>query len=35
MTAADPAAGSFRVKLDGREETVAEKAAAGLFVRPS
>jgi DtxR family transcriptional regulator, Mn-dependent transcriptional regulator len=35
ITAADPAAGSFRVKLDGREETVAEKAAAGLFVRPS
>ena len=34
LTAADPAAGSFRVKLDGREETVAEKAAAGLFVRP-
>jgi Mn-dependent DtxR family transcriptional regulator len=35
MTAADPAAGSFRVKLDGREETLAGKAAAGLFVRPS
>ena len=35
LTAADPSAGSFRVKLDGREETVAEKAAAGLFVRPS
>ena len=35
VTAADPAAGSFRVKLDGREETVAERAAAGLFVRPS
>ena len=35
MTGADPAAGSFRVKLDGREETLAEKAAAGLFVRPS
>jgi DtxR family transcriptional regulator, Mn-dependent transcriptional regulator len=35
LTAADPAAGSFRVRLDGREETVAEKAAAGLFVRPS
>jgi DtxR family Mn-dependent transcriptional regulator len=34
MTAADPAAGSFRVTLNGREETVAEKAAAGLFVRP-
>jgi DtxR family transcriptional regulator, Mn-dependent transcriptional regulator len=35
MTAADAAAGSFRVKLDGGEKTVAEKAAAGLFVRPS
>lgn len=35
LTASDPAAGSFRVKLDGREETVAEKAAAGLFVRPA
>ncbi len=35
LTAADHAAGSFRVKLDGREEQVAEKAAAGLFVRPS
>jgi DtxR family transcriptional regulator, Mn-dependent transcriptional regulator len=35
LTAADPAAGSFRVRLDGREETVAEKAAAGLFVRPT
>ena len=30
-----PRRASFRVKLDGREETVAEKAAAGLFVRPS
>jgi DtxR family transcriptional regulator, Mn-dependent transcriptional regulator len=35
MTAADAAAGSFRVKLDGHEKTVAEKAATGLFVRPS
>ena len=35
MKAADPAAGGFRVKLGNREETVAEKAAAGLFVRPS
>jgi DtxR family transcriptional regulator, Mn-dependent transcriptional regulator len=35
MTSADPAAGQFRVKLNGREETIAEKAAAGLFVRPS
>jgi DtxR family transcriptional regulator, Mn-dependent transcriptional regulator len=35
LTAADPAAGSFRIRLNGREETVAEKAAAGLFVRRS
>jgi DtxR family transcriptional regulator, Mn-dependent transcriptional regulator len=35
LTAVEPAAGRFRVKLDGREETIAEKAAAGLFVRPS
>jgi DtxR family Mn-dependent transcriptional regulator len=35
LTKAEPAAGRFRVKLDGREETIAEKAAAGLFVRPS
>ena len=34
MKAADPAAGSFRVKLGRREETIGEKAAAGLFVRP-
>ena len=35
MQSADSAAGSFRVRLDGREETLSEKAAAGLFVRPS
>jgi DtxR family transcriptional regulator, Mn-dependent transcriptional regulator len=35
MTSADPAAGQFRVELNGREEAIAEKAAAGLFVRPS
>src|SRR4029453_13347901 len=34
MKAADPAAGGFRVKLGSREETVGERAAAGLFVRP-
>jgi DtxR family Mn-dependent transcriptional regulator len=34
MKAADPAAGGFRVKLGSREETIAERAAAGLFVRP-
>ena len=32
---ADPAAGSFCVKVGRREETLGEKAAAGLFVRPS
>jgi DtxR family Mn-dependent transcriptional regulator len=35
MRSADQASGRFRVKLDGREETIAEKAAAGLFVRPA
>jgi DtxR family transcriptional regulator, Mn-dependent transcriptional regulator len=35
MRSADPAAGSFRVKLGRREETIGEKAAAGLFVRPA
>ena len=35
MRSADPAAGSFRVKVGRREETVGEKAAAGLFVRPA
>jgi DtxR family transcriptional regulator, Mn-dependent transcriptional regulator len=35
MKAADPAAGSFRVKLGRREKTIGEKAAAGLFVRPA
>jgi DtxR family transcriptional regulator, Mn-dependent transcriptional regulator len=35
MKAADPAAGSFRVKIGKREETLGEKAATGLFVRPS
>jgi DtxR family transcriptional regulator, Mn-dependent transcriptional regulator len=35
MTAPEPAAGRFRVKLDGRDATIAHKAAAGLFVRPA
>jgi DtxR family transcriptional regulator, Mn-dependent transcriptional regulator len=35
MTAAEPAAGRYRVKVGSREETLAEKAAAGLFVRPA
>ena len=34
VTEADPAAGRFRVELDGREAGLADKAAAGLFVRP-
>jgi DtxR family Mn-dependent transcriptional regulator len=34
MRSTDPG-GGFRVKLGRRDETVAEKAAAGLFVRPS
>ncbi len=32
---AAPAAGRFTVTLDAREQAVGEKAAAGLFVRPS
>jgi DtxR family Mn-dependent transcriptional regulator len=32
---AEPAAGHFMLRLDGREQAVGEKAAAGLFVRPS
>jgi DtxR family transcriptional regulator, Mn-dependent transcriptional regulator len=35
MKAADSGAGSYRVKVGSREETLAEKAAAGLFVRPA
>jgi DtxR family transcriptional regulator, Mn-dependent transcriptional regulator len=35
MRSADRAAGSFRIMLGRREETVGEKAAAGLFVRPA
>jgi DtxR family transcriptional regulator, Mn-dependent transcriptional regulator len=30
-----PAAEQLTVRLDGHEQTIAEKAAAGLFVRPS
>jgi DtxR family Mn-dependent transcriptional regulator len=30
---AEPAAGQFTVALDGREQSIGEKAAAGLFVR--
>ena len=32
---AQPAAGQFTVRLDGREQAIGEKAAAGLFVRPA
>jgi DtxR family transcriptional regulator, Mn-dependent transcriptional regulator len=35
VKSADPSAGSFRVKVGRREETLGEKAAAGLFVRPA
>jgi DtxR family Mn-dependent transcriptional regulator len=35
MKTADPAAGRYRVKLGNREARLEEKAAAGLFVRPS
>jgi DtxR family transcriptional regulator, Mn-dependent transcriptional regulator len=34
MREAEPAAGRFTLRLDGRERAVSEKAAAGLFVRP-
>jgi len=30
---AEPAAGQFTVALDGREQSIGDKAAAGLFVR--
>jgi len=32
---AQPAAGQFTVKVEGREQAIGEKAAAGLFVRPA
>ena len=35
VDAAEPAAGQFRVRLDGDEKAIGEKAAAGLFVRPA
>src|SRR5215510_3902010 len=35
LQAAQPAAGQFTVKVDGREKAIGGKAAAGLFVRPS
>jgi DtxR family transcriptional regulator, Mn-dependent transcriptional regulator len=35
LQAAEPAAGQFRVRLDGGERAIGERAAAGLFVRPA
>jgi hypothetical protein len=35
LAAAEPAAGQFRVRLEGADKTIGEKAAAGLFVRPA
>jgi DtxR family Mn-dependent transcriptional regulator len=34
LRAAQPAAGQFRVAVNGGEKAIGEKAAAGLFVRP-
>jgi len=33
LRAAEPAAGQFRVVVDGREQAIGEKAADGLFVK--
>ena len=35
VTAVETATGRFSVRTNGEEHTLAEKAAAGLFVRPS
>jgi DtxR family transcriptional regulator, Mn-dependent transcriptional regulator len=35
VRAAEPEAGQFTLRLNGRERAVGEKAAAGLFVRPA
>jgi DtxR family transcriptional regulator, Mn-dependent transcriptional regulator len=35
LRASEPAAGQFRVKLNGTEKAIGEKAAAGLFVKPT
>jgi DtxR family Mn-dependent transcriptional regulator len=35
LAAAAPEQGSFRVRFDGTESALGEKAAAGLFVRPT
>jgi len=34
MDAAEPAAGQLRVRLEGAQKAIGERAAAGLFVRP-
>jgi DtxR family Mn-dependent transcriptional regulator len=34
LRAAEPAAGQFRVSVNGSEKAIGEKAAAGLFVKP-
>jgi DtxR family Mn-dependent transcriptional regulator len=34
IDAAEPAAGQLRVRLNGTEKAIGERAAAGLFVRP-
>ena len=35
LKAAEPAAGQFKVRLEGTEKAIGEKAAAGLFVKPA
>jgi hypothetical protein len=35
LRTAEPAAGEFTLKVNGDERAIDEKAAAGLFVRPS
>jgi Mn-dependent DtxR family transcriptional regulator len=35
LDAAKPAAGQFHVRVEGEDRSIADKAAAGLFVRPS
>ena len=35
LAAVEAAAGQFRVRLDGSEKAIGEKAAAGLYVRPA
>jgi DtxR family Mn-dependent transcriptional regulator len=35
LSAAEPAAGQFRVRVAGHDKAISEKAAASLFVRPA